>query len=232
MRVEQLAAAAGVSVDTVRYYQGRGLLPPPRRVGRVAWYDDSHVARIARIRELAGRGLSLATIGRLLHGELDDADVELAAAVSGSSDGVFGIDELSRRTGIPVGLLQAVAREGLLVPRDGGYTAGDVSAAAAGLRLLEAGLPLPELMELARHHHTAMRAVAERAVELFDEHIRKPLRSSGAPPAELVSAFWTLLPATMTLVAHHFERTLLDVALEHIERVGDAAELAAVRGAG
>jgi DNA-binding transcriptional MerR regulator len=224
MRVEELAAAAGVSVDTVRYYQGRGLLPPPRRAGRVALYDDSHVERLARIRSLAARGLSLATIGRLLRGELDDADAELAAAVAGGDRESFGIEELSRRTGVPVGLLQAVAREGLLVGRDGRFDRGDVEAASAGLRLLEAGLPLPELMELARRHHAAMRAVAESAVALFDAHVRTPLRGEG----DLVAAFESLLPAVVALVGYHFERTLLAVATEHIERAGEPA---AVRGA-
>ena len=246
LRVEHLAAAADVSVDTVRYYQARGLLPPPRREGRVAWYGPDHLARLTRIRDLAGRGLTLATIGRLLRGELDAADEALAAAVSDAeaaphppsdNDQPFDIDELARRTGIPIALLQAVAREGLLVPNrhDGEdrYTAGDVEVAAAGLALLDAGLPLPEVMELARRHHDAMREVAERAVTLFDAHVRQPLRASGLPPEEaadrLVAAFQTLLPATMAIVGHHFQRTLLAVALEHIEQVGDAPELAAVR---
>ncbi len=35
-RVEALAAEAGISVDTVRYYQKLGLLHPPERQGRVA----------------------------------------------------------------------------------------------------------------------------------------------------------------------------------------------------
>ena len=39
-RVEELAASAGVRVDTVRFYQGRGLLPAPRREGRVAFYQS------------------------------------------------------------------------------------------------------------------------------------------------------------------------------------------------
>ncbi len=62
-RVDQLAARAGVSVDTVRFYQSRGLLPPPRRAGRVVLYADAHLARLRRIRALAeslqaGRALS------------------------------------------------------------------------------------------------------------------------------------------------------------------------------
>jgi len=244
MRVEQLAAAAAVSVDTVRYYQSRALLPPPQREGRVAWYGAAHLQRLARIRDLADRGLSLATIGRLLSGELDSADEALAAAVSSSLSGasspvapVFDLDELARRTGIPLPLLQAVVREGLLVARrvDGTevFSDEDVAVAAAGLRLLELGLPLPELMDLARQHDAAMRSVAERAVTLFDTHIRHPLRSSSLTPEaaaeQLVSAFQDLLPATVAIVTHHFQRTLLAVALEHIERVGDGSELAAVR---
>lgn len=239
-RVEQLAAKADVSVDTVRFYQSRGLLPPPRRQGRVAFYGDEHVERLARVRRLQARGLTLATIQRLLAGELDAADEALVTAVSSTSataDGeTFSLEELAERSRIPLGLLQAVLREGLLVPRKLGgrevFTTADVDAAAAGLRLLESGLPLPEILDLARQHDRAMRAVAERAVELFDTHIRHPLRESGLADedaaARLVDAFLTLLPATTELVTHHFRRTLLAVAQEHIERVGGDAERAAV----
>ena len=238
-RVEALAAKADVSVDTIRFYQSRGLLPAPRREGRVAWYDDEHLERLARIRRLQARGLNLATIARLLAGELDAADEALVTAVAAddaAGDELFTIEELAERTGIPLGLLQAVVKEGLLVPRRAGgadrFTSADVAAGAAGLRLLEAGLPLPEILDLARRHHEAMRMVAERAVELFDNHVRHPLRASGLPDEEaaarLVEAFTTLLPATTDLVTHHFQRTLLDVAQEHIERVGGAAELEAV----
>ena len=236
--MEQLAARADVSVDTVRFYQAKGLLPPPVRRGRVAWYGDDHLERLARIRSLQARGLTLATIRRLLDGELDAADEALVTAVarpagSGTEEALLSAGELSARTGIPVALLDAVAREGLLVPRQGGYTEADVEVAAAGLRLLEQGLPLTELLELAREHHRAVRAVAERAVELFDEHVRRPLRDSGLPEdeaaARLVEAFRTLLPATATVVTHHFTRTLLAVATEHVEQVGVPAELAAVR---
>lgn len=236
-RVEQLAARADVSVDTVRFYQSRGLLHPPRRQGRVAWYGEDHLERLAEIRRLQARGLSLAAVRRLLAGELDAADEALATAVATPQPAAcFTIEELAQRSGIPLGLLQALSREGLLVAQrvagEDRFTTADVEAAAAGLRLLEAGLPLPEILELARRHHQAMRAVAEKAVQLFDQHVRHPLRQSGLPDEEaagrLVEAFNTLLPATTTLVAHHFERTLLAVAQEHIDRVGGEAELAAV----
>jgi DNA-binding transcriptional MerR regulator len=236
-RVEELARRADVSVDTVRYYQAKGLLPPPRRQGRVAWYDETHLTRLERVRALAGRGLTLATIARLVAGQLDAADEALATAVaSRDPEELLTLDELAQRTGIPPALLQAVHREGLLVPRriDGRdwFTAADVTIAEAGLKLLESGLPLPEILQLARRHDRAMREVAEQAVALFDDHVRQPLRESGLADEEaaarLVTAFQTLLPATVALVTHHFRRTLLAVATTHIEHVGDDAELDAV----
>src|SRR3954447_24932284 len=82
LRVEDLARAADVSVDTIRFYQKRRLLPPPTRQGRIAWYGPQHAERLARIRELQQRGFSLSLIRRLLDGELDAADVPLAATLA------------------------------------------------------------------------------------------------------------------------------------------------------
>lgn len=233
--MDELAARADVSVDTVRFYQSRRLLPAPRRAGRLAWYGQEHLDRLARIRTLQGRGLSLATIRRLLNGELDAADEALVTAVSASDHAgpaggleLLTLEEMADRSGIPVAVLAAVEREGILSTRQAGgrarYTGADVEMAAAGLKLLEAGLPLPEILDLARRHHAAMRAVAEQAVEMFDDHVRHRLRDSGLPAEEtaarLVEAFTALLPATTALVSHHFRRTLLEVARERIEAVG------------
>jgi hypothetical protein len=65
-----------------------------------------------------------------------------------------------------------------------------------------------------------MVALATRAVELFDEHVRKPIRdTAGAEEAatQLVEAFDTLLPAVTNLVANHFRRVLLAEAEERLE---------------
>lgn len=39
-RMAELARLAGITVRTVRFYRERKLIPPPRREGRIAWYDD------------------------------------------------------------------------------------------------------------------------------------------------------------------------------------------------
>src|SRR4051794_6037359 len=240
LRVEELARRAEVSVDTIRFYQKRQLLPAPRRSGRIAWYGADHVDRLHRIKELQREGFSLAVIRRLVDGELDAADAPLAAAVAGAQAGdaeLLTLDDLAARIGVPAALLEAVAREGLIVPqqrgRESGYTAADADVLRAGLRLLEAGFPLPELLALSRRHHDATRAIATDAVEMFDEHVRRPIQTSDldddVKAARLVEAFGTLLPTVTTLVANHFRSVLLEVAQEHLEAVGEPQELAAAR---
>ena len=240
IRVEELARRGDVSVDTIRFYQKRQLLPAPRREGRIAWYGDEHIERLARIKDLQRQGFSLAVIRRLLAGELDPADEPLAAAVAGAQHRdaeLLDLDELASRVGIPAPLLEAIAREGLIVPQHHngreGYTTEDADVLRSGLQLLEAGFPLPDLLALAKRHHDATRAIANDAVEMFDEHVRRPLRDSPLPDDEkaerLVAAFRTLLPTVTTLVAHHFRTLLLEAAQEHLEAVGDPTELAAAR---
>lgn len=62
-----LARAAGVNVETVRYYQRVKLLPTPaRRAGGFRYYDLDHVRRLRFIRRAQTLGFSLEEIGRLL----------------------------------------------------------------------------------------------------------------------------------------------------------------------
>ncbi|WP_156722081.1 MerR family transcriptional regulator [Streptomyces apocyni] len=67
LTVDELAARAGVTVRTIRFYGTRGLLPPPhigpRRVGR---YDQGHLSRLALIEELQHQGMTLAAIERYM----------------------------------------------------------------------------------------------------------------------------------------------------------------------
>jgi DNA-binding transcriptional MerR regulator len=229
-RVEQLAAACDVSVDTVRYYQSRGLVPQPVREGRVAWYDDVHAERIRRIRELQGKGLTLAAIARVIEGDLGptDADLATAVAVARGGDGApatLTLEELSVTSGVPASLIQAVEREGIAIGRrvDGEvrYSAADAEVMRTALRLLEFGLPVGDLLGLARDADTALRDLAVRAVDLFDAHVREPIRdTAGADPVastRTVEAFEALLPAVTGLVANHFRRVLLEEAERRLE---------------
>ena len=61
-RLSELATASGVSARNVRAYRERGLLDPPRREGRAAFYDDHHLAQLRTINELLGKGYTSAHI--------------------------------------------------------------------------------------------------------------------------------------------------------------------------
>jgi DNA-binding transcriptional MerR regulator len=229
-RVDDLAGRCGVSVDTIRFYQSKGLLPQPEREGRVGWYGDDHVERLARIKDLKDKGFTLSSIARLLSGGLDPADSALVDALAGTLPGgdaetsaaTLTLDELAERTGISSSILEVIEREGLLGKRPEGaaalYTEGDVAVVRAGLELLDAGLPLSELLALAREHNAAMQQIAKRAVDLFVEFVRDPARAEGDGSAtRVVEAFRKMLPATTTLVANHFRAALLTEAQARIE---------------
>src|SRR6476619_7562925 len=68
-----LAKAAGVGVETVRYYQRRALLPEPARPpGEVRRYGESDVKRLRFIRSAQAAGFTLNEIKELL--DLDASD--------------------------------------------------------------------------------------------------------------------------------------------------------------
>jgi DNA-binding transcriptional MerR regulator len=162
---------------------------------------------------------------------LDAPDAALAAAVADDEDAPFDLDALAAEVGAGRALLESVSRAGLLLPHhvdaDGiaRYSRADAEAVRAGLTLLEAGLPLGELLDLARRTDEAVRSIAGHAVEAFLRFVRDPVRGTAASDDEaaerLVTAYQDMLPATERLVAHHLRRRLLVEAAERIAGQGD-----------
>ena len=74
MTIGKLAEAGGVGVETIRYYQRRGLLAEPERgyMGGVRRYGDDDARRLRFIRSAQAAGFTLEQIGELL--ELDARD--------------------------------------------------------------------------------------------------------------------------------------------------------------
>jgi hypothetical protein len=164
---------------------------------------------------------------------LDGPDARLAAAAVTAPDdreAPHDLVDLAARVGADVTLLTAVADAGLLLPHhvdgDGNarYSEADAVAVRAGIELLEAGLPLGELLDLAGPTDTAMREVAELAVDGFLRFIRDPAVGALVDPTEaadrLVTAYERMLPASVTLVAHHFRRCLLQAAAQRFAADG------------
>lgn len=67
MTIGKVARAAGVGVETVRYYQRSGLVPEPARpAGGVRRYSAETVARLRFIKRAQELGFTLAEVRRLL----------------------------------------------------------------------------------------------------------------------------------------------------------------------
>jgi DNA-binding transcriptional MerR regulator len=85
MRIGELAALAGVSVRSLRYYEDQGLLTSARGAGGQRHYTEADVERVAFIQRLYAAGLSSRTIIDLLpcldspSGENSDAAIERLA---------------------------------------------------------------------------------------------------------------------------------------------------------
>jgi DNA-binding transcriptional MerR regulator len=67
-RISELAGVSGVTERNIRAYRERGLLDPPRRHGRDAFYDDHHLAQLQTINQLLARGFTSAHIATFLDG--------------------------------------------------------------------------------------------------------------------------------------------------------------------
>ena len=229
-RVEELAERAGVSVDTVRHYQARGLLPRPRREGRVVVYDEEHVATVRRVRGLRARGLPLDLVARLLQppSPHEDDDTRLARALVDDAGDVEGDEttpweggrldrgEVAAAAGVSVTLLEALERLGLLRVADerAPYGPVELQAVRDGSTLLQTGVPLSELLALARRYDRAVGEVAEQATELFARYVREPAeaRHGGEATDVQIAALHALLPAVGRLAAHHLRSRLVEAA--------------------
>ncbi|MFI2412849.1 MerR family transcriptional regulator [Streptomyces sp. NPDC018947] len=173
--MEELARLAGITVRTLRFYRERKLIPPPRREGRIAWYDDHHLARLRTIAALLERGHTLSGIA------------ELADAFDHGRDvgDLLGIGEPTEETPVRLTPEELAARfEGEVTPdnlaaaMELGYlgTDGDelvhishrlldVSSA-----LVREGIPLAEVLDAGRRVRDHAEALADIFTELILRH--------------------------------------------------------------
>lgn len=82
LTIGAFAKAAGVNVETIRFYQHKGLLPTPDRpYGSIRRYGEADVARVKFVKAAQRLGFSLDEIGQLLRLE-DGANCNEAAELA------------------------------------------------------------------------------------------------------------------------------------------------------
>lgn len=177
-RTQELAEAAGIPVRTLRFYRERKLLPPPRREGRIAWYDDQHLARLRTIAALLERGHTLGGIAELTAAFEKGRDV----GQLGELLGIGWSEETAVRLS-PEALADyfegEVTPENLAASLDLGYLATDGEEIVhVSRRLLDVssalvreGVPLAAVLETGRRVRVHADALAELFTELISAHL-------------------------------------------------------------
>ena len=241
-RIDDLARASGVTVRNIRAYQERNLLHPPRREGRIALFDDSHLSRLKIITSMLERGYTTAHITEMLGAwerGLDLADVlglENALVPPRVQDPatMMTLAEVRDLAGDKQALL-AYVDAGLVEIKGANVLVKRPDLLRAFAEMRGFGMPVESLVRL--HGDVAAR-VDEISRELVNEGVRQigdRLSSHDEPSSaelgELVATlarFRELAMSTVTAtLAESMERTiegLLTDYLAHAVRPGAAAD--------
>ena len=240
MTVDELARRAGTTTRNVRAHQTRGLLPPPRLVGRVGYYDEGHLARLNYIERLQERGFSLAAIQELLRGweegrsltEVLGFEEALTAPWSDEQSEPVTRDrllELFPEIADDAGLLERAVEVGLLVP-DGegehdGFTAPSPRLLGVGAQLVSWGIPLAAALD--EHILLAgdMRRIARRMVRMFETEVWEPFVAAGLPADRLPAVTGALqevrgttASAVLTVLARAMEEAVAASTAKQVAR--------------
>ncbi|MFI5805241.1 MerR family transcriptional regulator [Streptomyces sp. NPDC051561] len=222
LTVDELAARAGVTVRTIRFYSTKGLLPPPvigpRRVGH---YGPEHLSRLALIEELQHHGMTLAAIERYLEQlppdlSAHDLAIHRALVASWAPDTAEDATraELERRAGGPLSDVDIDRLAAMNVLERGEHPDTfrvDPGLLALGVQLL--GVPIAHETILAARtillEHT--RSAARELTHLFRDEVWSPYRERESDP-EHVEAMKSLSahmqPMVLQALVTAFQRSL------------------------
>ncbi|MFJ7152574.1 MerR family transcriptional regulator [Streptomyces sp. NPDC100445] len=237
LTIDELAARAGVTVRTVRFYGTKGLLPPPvlgpRRVGH---YGPEHLARLALIDELQRQGMTLSAIERHLRRlppdlSAQDLAVHRAVVASWAPDTVESVtrEELCRLAGRELDDADVVRLADLdvVAVEDGGYRV-DTGLLRLGVELLD--VPLSQEVVLAarevllEHSRAAAQELSRLLRGAVSERAAKDVKSLTAHMHPLV------VQALLTSFQRSLRQELRGWLSDPREHAGSGDDGAAGRG--
>jgi DNA-binding transcriptional MerR regulator len=184
LTIDELSLATGLTVRTTRYYASLGLLPPPLRRGRMAYYGQQHLARLTLVRALQDHGFTLAAIEKHLAGIPLDASPEdlsvqralLTAWTPGRWETVTRA-ELDVRAGraLDDADLRWLTRAGLVRQRAEELQALPLLRLAVELKDLD--LPVAALVDADAAVRRHMAQLADELTEVMEKHVMGRYRS-------------------------------------------------------
>ena len=214
--VDELAAATGMTVRTTRYYAGLGLLPPPSRRGRIAYYTHEHRARLDLIRALQDHGFTLSAIERYLSRLPSDATVEdlalqraMLTSWGAGKHEVVTRRQLEERAGRSLDEADVDLLEKVYAVRRDGERFELLPPFAVTLELLGLDLPVDSMVEASEAITHHMDALADELTEILRTRVLVPFRGqehSEADKARFEVTVSRLRQLTLQAVVAGFQR--------------------------
>lgn len=233
LTVDQLAARVGMTVRNVRAYAARGLLPPPRLVGRTGFYGPQHVSRLQLVRDLLAQGYTLGAVQKAVESEgattagsvalskallapwLPEAPQETDVAEIAERAGVEDVDA----TAVVVAELTAM---GVLEDLGGGrLRVLDPGLLDAGVRGVRLGLSAAALVTAQRRVVELVTEAAEVYVAMFRDTVWADYVAAGSPPegfARIQEVVEGLPPVAAAALLSSFRTAMAAAVSAEIER--------------
>lgn len=227
LTVDELAARTGLTVRTVRFYASEGLLPPPQRRGRIAYYDAQHRMRLDLIRTLQEHGYTLSAIQRVLDRLPENASpaeyaVQAAVLAPWLPDQIVEVtrEELQHRAGRAVDDAQLQYLEATGAVERVGTDRFRTSPALLGHAVELFALPVPQsvLQQSAAIISEHATAVADGLTELFARAVWGPYQRGELTHEQVVAILERMRPLALQGLLGAFARAADDAAHRRLER--------------
>lgn len=173
--IDELSQATGIPSSTIRLYRHRGLIDPPVKQGRRAFYDDRHMDQLELIANLKERGYSLAAIQEIVELKRRGRTVSMLMNLP-SEDTLQLSDAQIVELLFPSGeadpqVLQRALSLGLAHFGEDGLSIPDGRNLRVGAQLVQLGVPPAVVLDEYEALRTVTDTLARRFADLFEEHI-------------------------------------------------------------
>lgn len=228
LRIDDLAYTSGIPSRTIRFYNTQGLLPAPLMRGRVAYYNQEHIAILHIIRTLKEQqNLPLPVIKQLLEIRTQQGEVQMNLALkrrlqrtlnAGGQQVRFSKQELAQQAGTTSEQLDEFVKQGLLFPNPLEVATDDAerneraarepmpeeSFNGDDLTLVELYLHLEQLglpLALPALVRFQLRQLVRSEIAAYEQHILPQWRAANLPIEEQTAQFEHMLTLMDTLIS-------------------------------
>ncbi|MCP5206552.1 MAG: MerR family transcriptional regulator [Hahellaceae bacterium] len=221
--IDELARATETTSRSIRAYQEKGVLPPPKLKGRKGIYSNAHYSRLRLIADLLERGYTISTIADLLKALEQGIDLRnfmgiesaLTSPWTDETTVVMPIEELLALFNNKVTLQtlgKAIELDLVKFESDGKHMqVRSMRTMRAGAELVATGIPFEALLDIIKMLRSNVETVANELVKLVSTHVLHKYHEE-MPPKEdlpqLADLIWRLRPLAEMAVHAELARAM------------------------